>query len=94
MSLVWSAVIVASSALEGSAREKSIRKRYAAAAIPIPIAIFIGVEISLPRLRSQPNSHIISGVSVTTKKGLTLWNISAPLIVVNPRLILITSRLT
>ena len=64
------------------------------AAIPIPMAIFIGVETSMLRLRSQPKNHMISGVRVTTKKGLTLWKISAPLMVVKPRLMLMTSRLT
>ena len=58
------------------------------------MAIFIGVETSMLRLRSQPKNHMISGVRVTTKKGLTLWKISAPLMVVKPRLMLMTSRLT
>ena len=35
---------------------------------------------------------MISGVKVTTKKGFTHWNISAPLILVNPKLISMTLK--
>ena len=62
--------------------------------MPMPMAIFIGVETSMSRLRSQPKNHMMIGVRKTTKKGLTLWKISAPLMVVNPRSMLITSRFT
>ena len=61
----------------------------AKAAIPIPIAIFLGVETSHPLLRIQPNSPMIIGVRKTTKMGLNAWNTSAPCRVVNPKLILI-----
>ena len=45
--------------------------------MPMPIAIFIGVEGSLPRLRSQANTAMMTGVRNTTQKGLADWKISA-----------------
>ena len=43
---------------------------------------------------NEPNIHMIIGVRNTTKNGLTAWNISAPLICVNPKSMLITLRST
>jgi len=48
------------------------------AAIPIPIAIFFGVDGSIFFALNQPNSPIIIGVKNTTKNGLIDWNNSAP----------------
>ena len=43
----------------------------------MPMAIFIGVEGSLPRLRSHEKTAMTSGVRKTTQKGLADWKISA-----------------
>ncbi len=45
--------------------------------MPMPMAIFIGVEGSLPRLRSHANIAITIGVSATTQIGFADWKISA-----------------
>ena len=42
----------------------------------IPNAIFLGVEISLPRFANAPNTIMMIGVSTITKKGLMHCQIS------------------
>ena len=42
----------------------------------IPMAIFFGVEGSIPLAFNQPNKATIIGVKKTTKKGFADWNIS------------------
>ena len=94
IALISAALIVPNTSFEGNVKENTIKNTYANAAIPIPMAIFIGVEGSLPFFFIEPNIHIINGVRNTTKNGLTLWNISAPLICVKPKSILITLKST
>ena len=94
IALISAALIVLNTSLSGKVNENIIRNTYANAAIPIPIAIFIGVEGSLPVFFKEPNNHMINGVRNTTKNGFTHWNISAPLIRVKPRSISITLRST
>ncbi len=59
----------------------------------MPIAIFLGVEGSLPRARSHPKTPMTTGVSTTTHSGLIDWKISAPRICVKPRSMLMPLRL-
>ena len=59
-----------------------------------PVAHMSAIEGSLPFFFIEPNIHMINGVRNTTKNGLTLWNISAPLICVKPKSILITLKST
>lgn len=49
---------------------------------------------NLVTVRDFKVSRMINGVRNTTKNGLTLWNISAPLICVKPKSILITLKST
>ena len=53
-----------------------VRKRYAQPAIPIPMAILRGVEMTLPLLARAPKMAIMIGVSTITKNGLTACQIS------------------
>ena len=50
--------------------ENRARNRNATPAMNIPMAIFLGVEISLPRLAKAPKIAMMMGVSTITKKGL------------------------
>ena len=52
------------------------------AAIPIPYAIFLGVEICLPLFPSHPKNHIMKGVRTITKNGLTACQISGAILLV------------
>ena len=45
-------------------------------AMPIPMAIFIGVDISRPRRLNAPKIAMMIGVSTITKNGLTACQIS------------------
>ena len=53
-----------------------MRNKNANPAIPIPMAIFIGVEISRPRRLKAPKIAMMIGVSTITKNGLTACQIS------------------
>ncbi len=46
----------------------------------MPMAIFLGVEISMPRLLSDENRSITRGVSTITKNGLTACHISGAMV--------------
>ncbi len=46
-------------------------------AIPIPMAIFLGVDGSIFLALNQPNNPTMIGVRNTTKKGFIDWKISA-----------------
>ena len=94
MALISAALIVLNASLAGKVNENIIRNTYASAAIPIPMAIFIGVDGSLSFFFNAPNSHMINGVRNTTKNGFTHWKISAPLMRVKPRSISITLKST
>ena len=61
-------------------QEKIARKRNASPAIPIPNAIFFGVEISRPRRVKYPKKSMMSGVSTITKNGLIACHISGAIL--------------
>ena len=54
-------------------------------AIPIPIAILRGVEISLPRRESAEKISMIIGVRTITKNGLTACQISGAILEVSTK---------
>ena len=64
-------VIELKASFAGKVKENTIKKTYANAAMPIPIAIFIGVEGSFPFAFNIPKNHMINGVRATTKNGFT-----------------------